>query len=301
MGAIRRPTVSPLSPASPDIWPIGALNASGLASAEVFKHVLRHLPLADVYYEKFFAPIDAVTFGFDSEELVVPASIDLGPLTVVSAGAITQAALFTLYRLPGVRAFAEVYDDDVTGLSNINRNPLTLRSHVGQLKTHVLAASAPPGFEIKPVNRRFADGMISPIADRAIVGVDDIPSRWAVQRAQPPGWSGRPTLRDPGSSHSADSPVSVVCIMKMSLATMRYLTALFVSFLGLSLATSCPCRLGYQIDKAATSVALTTTNDTTAPHGRRFQPGVTVRMLLGTHSINRNLVPAQSDFHKTAS
>lgn len=86
---------------------------------------------------------------------------------------------------------ARVLDDDFTSITNLNRNMLTMRGDIDTRKVNVIASRCPDHFEIVPIPARFKSGMDPDLAlsSRVIVGVDDIPSRWAVQR-EAPGWVG---------------------------------------------------------------------------------------------------------------
>jgi hypothetical protein len=70
---------------------------------------------------------------------------------------------------------------------------LLLRSHLKELKAHDLAAIlAGSGLTIEAVPKRYEPGQLPsllPLAASVLVGVDDIPTRWLVQRARP-GWLG---------------------------------------------------------------------------------------------------------------
>jgi hypothetical protein len=164
--------------------PIGGMAAAALASAEVFKHVVNMLPPADPFFRKFLLPMTSAQWNF-GDTPALPQSFDLGRLTIVSAGAITQSALFALFRLANVSADASLFENDLTALSNVNRNMLTRRSDVDYLKTSVAVANSPKAFRMLPVNRRFTAEDEVHGSERALIGVDDIPSRWDVQRAQP--------------------------------------------------------------------------------------------------------------------
>lgn len=166
------------------LLPFGGMAAAALAAAEVFKQVIRGLPLADPFFANFLAAVRFAEFDF-GEGPCLESQFDLGSITMVSAGAITQAMLFVLFRLPNISADALVFEDDVTVLSNINRNMLTTRSDVDILKSSIVVATSPPAFRIHPENRRFSIGQTLRHGDRVIIGADDIQSRWQVQRSRP--------------------------------------------------------------------------------------------------------------------
>lgn len=103
----------------------------------------------------------------------------------VSGGAITNAAIFTLQRVAGLPVDARVFDDDTVQVSNLNRYPLFTLEHVGDDKVEVLADASPAGWSIEAVPMRLVDSTIQrakPLAPQVLVGVDDIPSRWLIQR-----------------------------------------------------------------------------------------------------------------------
>jgi hypothetical protein len=69
---------------------------------------------------------------------------------------------------------------------------LFLRSRLQQSKAVELARYERDGFSIIPLTKRYSPETtheISPLADAVMVGVDDIPSRWEVQKAWP-SWLG---------------------------------------------------------------------------------------------------------------
>lgn len=170
-------------------WPIGALVAATLVAAEAFKITGRVLlPLSNRAGEfaPSFAPLPEAEFRLCRED--TPLCTDIGNVDFISAGAITNAALYALLRVPGIAGTGRAFDRDKSDQSNRNRNALLLRSAIGQAKVE-LFASLSKGFRIKPVPRHFEDGDLGDIADRVIVGVDDIPTRWLLARAGV-GWMG---------------------------------------------------------------------------------------------------------------
>lgn len=107
---------------------------------------------------------------------------------VVSAGAITNSAMFTLQRVPEFSAALRVFDDDAIVISNLNRYPMLTLKDVGVSKVQALASTAPPTWIVEPTARRFDAAALEtalPLAPYILVGVDDIPSRWLVQRHAP--------------------------------------------------------------------------------------------------------------------
>jgi hypothetical protein len=73
-----------------------------------------------------------------------------------------------------------VIEPDVSAISNLNRYMLLLQSRLAQRLNH--------GLRIEPIDKRYEPDLlktIAPLAGAVLVGVDDIPTRWAIQRANP--------------------------------------------------------------------------------------------------------------------
>jgi hypothetical protein len=167
-------------------WPVGAMVSAALAANEAFKFVIRRLPLRnsadDIYFEA------SSTCGFDFGSIPLPSSdIELEEVDVISAGAISQAVLYALIRVPPLHMRGRIFDDDANDPSNLNRNMLSLISDVKVKKVIVAARRCGSKLQLEPVSQRFTDrvGMQIKLAPRLLIGVDDIPSRWEVQRWHP--------------------------------------------------------------------------------------------------------------------
>lgn len=218
-------------------WPVGALAAAGLAATEAYKIAMRKLAAfaASPVFDQMFAPtLDATTILGPED---APLAQDLGRFDLISGGAITNALLFALARIPDVRGRARVIEPQHGDISNLNRYMLMLCSHRHFPKADDLANTVGGGLSIEPVTRRYdadAHAQIAPLAPAVVVGADDIPTRWVVQRAAP-GWLGvgatelyqsvasfhRPGLACAGCAHPYDAP-----------ASGNIPTAAFVSFFG---------------------------------------------------------------------
>jgi hypothetical protein len=172
---------------APEAWneefPMGALISATLATTEAFKLATRRLSLQNRLVHEFLKCSPSSGWSSGSNNMS-EASVDLGEVDFVSAGAITQATLYVLSRVPRTRMRGRVFDDDVTAASNLNRNALSLRKHVGCRKVDLVTEPCPQ-FLLEPVFSRFGSKGFGKLAPRVIVGVDDIPSRWAVQRCEP--------------------------------------------------------------------------------------------------------------------
>jgi hypothetical protein len=190
-------------------WPVGSMVSAALAANEAFKFVMRQLPLRNQADQVFFEPSPFCRWNFDSVP-VPEEGVHFGEVDIISAGAITQAALYALMRLPKVRMWGRIFDDDLTGASNLNRNMLTLATDIGSKKVLGVAQRCSPKLRLQVVPNRFV-GKVSEgrkLAPRVLVGVDDIPSRWEVQRSAT-GWlavSGTSHFSVSSSTHSPGEP-----------------------------------------------------------------------------------------------
>jgi hypothetical protein len=218
--------------------PFGPLAAAALAAGEVFKYVIRRLSLRDSYNLRYLAVAPYAQFDFGAGTFTP--SINLGSLGVISAGAISQAAMFTLFRMPNVQASCYVVDDDTTELSNLNRNVLSINDDINSLKVEAIKRRAPSGFNIRSIAERFPNGGSNPLlTERIIVGVDDIPSRWAVQQQRPRwlGVGGTTHFEVSCSSHTLEEACAGCLHPRDDTTAGRIPTVSFVSFwAGLSLA-----------------------------------------------------------------
>ena len=175
-------------------WTVGSMISAALAANEAFKFAVRRLELRDTRSKIFFEASQSSSFDFGNVSWS-QGTIDLGCIDVISAGAISQSVLYALLRVPGVRMSGRIFDDDITAPSNLNRNMLTLANDIGSTKVQLIAAACAPRFQLQPIKARFPDAGSAELAPRVVIGVDDIPSRWAVQRLSS-GW-----LAVGGTSH----------------------------------------------------------------------------------------------------
>lgn len=175
-------------------WTAGSMISAALAANEAFKFAVRRLELRDPKSQIFFEASQTSSFDFGKISWS-QGSIDLGCIDVISAGAISQSALYALLRFPVARISGRIFDDDITAPSNLNRNMLTLADDIGATKVQLIADVCAPRFLLQPIKARFPDADSGELASQVVIGVDDIPSRWAVQRLSS-GW-----LAVGGTSH----------------------------------------------------------------------------------------------------
>ena len=201
--------------AKPEPWtarlPVGAMVSAALAAGEAFKFVMRSLPLRNPSDAVFFEPSFSSSWNFDRITVPLGERIHLGFVDFVSAGAISQAALFALSRFPGIEMSGRIFDDDITEASNLNRNMLTVASDLGEPKVQIASKHCSAGVHLEPVVGR-CPGHTSDtrLAGRVAVGVDDIPSRWRVQE-KAPNWivvGGTSHYNVSSSVHTPGTPCS---------------------------------------------------------------------------------------------
>jgi len=170
--------------------PFGALAAAGLAAGEAFKAAAVHLrdraSNLGAFDDLFRTTVEA-TVRLASAATPAPSG-ELGSFDCVSGGAIIQAALYALSRIPSVRGTIRVIEPEVADLTNLNRYSLLRRSRTTVLKAVDLAEMRLGGLSVHPVVERYDAALrqkLAPHAPAVLVGVDDIPSRWEVQAACP--------------------------------------------------------------------------------------------------------------------
>jgi hypothetical protein len=168
-------------------WPLGGLAAAGLVASEAFKTaMLKLLPhsINPAMTAAVFATMDKATYRLAPDD--TPYIKDLGEVDFISGGAINSSVLYALSRLPAVRLRGRVVEPDTYAASNLNRYPLMLASHDTLDKASILAATLEGGIMLEPVVARYELGsVVEPLAPAVVVGVDDIPTRWDVQRSGP--------------------------------------------------------------------------------------------------------------------
>jgi hypothetical protein len=118
--------------------------------------------------------------------------------------------------VPAVSAHGRIIEPDVTDLSNLNRYLLLLRSRCGVSKVDDLAQVLSGGLRFRALPQRYEPALlrnIAPLAPTVVVGVDDIPTRWAVQEAMPE-WLvvGATTHWSAMASFHSDGPGCARCV-----------------------------------------------------------------------------------------
>ena len=135
-------------------------------------------------FAEFFALLSNTTLVLAPE--TTPMVRALGAIDIISGGAITNGLLYALARLPNVTGVGRVVEPDIAEMSNLNRYMLLTMGDLEEPKAERLAALELGGFTLKPLLWQFETrDSIGAFAPRVLVGVDDIPTRWAVQRGMP--------------------------------------------------------------------------------------------------------------------
>lgn len=170
--------------------PFGPLTAAGLGATEAFKAAMRKLQASALYppiFTELFAPVSQASVSI-APRGTPPPPRDLGSFDLVSGGAINQSALYALARIAMARGLARVIEPDHNDVTNLNRNAFLRRSRLGLSKADDLASQPLGNIVVAGVSVRFDDATkhhVLPFAPSVLVGVDHIPTRWAVQRAGP--------------------------------------------------------------------------------------------------------------------
>lgn len=194
-------------------WPVGALLAAAATAAEALRAALQRIALATGH--RLSAEFDSRPgrpVRLDLSDRAVPrAPLDLDRVDAISGGAITNATIYALLRIPELSARLRVIEPETLDLTNLNRYPLARRSDRKQPKVRVLEGYSQRSFTISGEEAAFDDSwkdLFGSLAPRVLVGADQIPVRWAVQQVAPQ-WlqvSGTSHFFTIASSHHPDGP-----------------------------------------------------------------------------------------------
>ncbi len=117
--------------------------------------------------------------------------LDLKDFDAISGGAINSSAVYVL-ECCSTTGDVRVFEDDILEMSNLNRYFFSRASEMGIDKIDHLAAAGIPALRVTGQKLRYdqaAAARFSPLAEKVIVGVDHIPSRWLVAEHSP-NWLG---------------------------------------------------------------------------------------------------------------
>lgn len=232
-GLVTRPD-EPVSLAA-DL-PIGALVAANLGAAEAFKSTVRDLLTSQgirrVHVELEAADRAEVRVAPEDTEVT---SFDFGRIDLISGGAIVNAFVHGLLRIPQARAALRDFEPERLEISNANRYALARRSMVGDLKTRILEGWQTERVTIVGESIRFDKNTPASMLDLApivFVGTDDIPSRWFVQDLQPSWLCVGATIHFTAmvSEHDSTSPCAACLHPEDDDVNAPIATAAFISY-----------------------------------------------------------------------
>lgn len=190
---------------SEDDWPMGAMAAAVLVAAEAIKFAGRSLaPMSGdpAYIRDLFGYSRRARLRLAPER--TPKITTLGEFDLISAGAISNAVVYALMRLPDVVGRARTFDKDFSDESNRNRNMLLTKA-LEPLSKVRLFEHFERGLRIDAMERHFVEADLDGLASYVIVGVDDIPTRWMLAGARV-NWMGVGATTHFGSMSSVHFP-----------------------------------------------------------------------------------------------
>lgn len=158
----------------------------------------------------------------------------LGRLEAISGGAITNALVFCLLRVPGLSGHMRVIEQQDADISNVNRYSLLRASAKDTNKVALLEAAGNDQLQISGVNTLFTPDSragLGPLAERVLVGVDDVQARWWVQETNPAWLAIGATSNHLAqlTIHLPDSPCAA-CVHPVAPPPQTIPTISFVSF-----------------------------------------------------------------------
>ncbi len=172
--------------------PFGGFAAGAAMAAVALDALVPELEKATGLNAQQPRPVAGPPAAFDLRNVFPSLSADLalglGNIDAVSGGAITNALIYCLLRVPGCQATVRVIEADTAELSNLNRYALLRASQLGRGKIDLLEEAATRGIKIKGVSSLFTPETkvaLAPLADRVVVGADNVEARWWVQEAKP--------------------------------------------------------------------------------------------------------------------
>ena len=221
-------------------WPMGAMAGAFLAAVEAFKCAMQKLvgcARDPAQFVEFFAPLLDTILVLAPE--TTPIVNTLGAFDCISGGAIINCVLYALARLPDVTGLGRIVEPDTGETSNLNRYMLLRIEDLGKPKAERLAARDLGALTLSPLPWRFESvASVGSFAPRVLVGVDHIPTRWAVQRTNPhylgigatTHWSAMTSYHRPGEmcagcahprDDTMDGPIPTVAFVSFLAALLQ--------------------------------------------------------------------------------
>jgi hypothetical protein len=166
--------------------PLAAIAAGLLGATEALRRILGRMPLTDE--ARATHGLRRVVAASHRVEIPLPRQgIDVGVIDVVSAGAVTDAMVWTMVMRGSITGRGRVFDAGSFDTTNLNRYPTLLHATAeeGGRKARHLAAVAAPVLDLVAQGSHFAERDIRDAARRIVVGADDVSVRHLAQRARP--------------------------------------------------------------------------------------------------------------------
>jgi len=170
---------------------IAALAAAGIVASQTFRSFAAHLAeelgieiSKDFSFESDCELDIAEILGVEIDSLISSA---LGNVDFISAGAITNASLYTLFRIDA-RLHGRTIERKDLDPPDLNRYLLSLARHLGLLKVDILTDASTGDISLGGRAMLYDENSreeLQPLAKTVAVGVDHVPSRWLVQSEEP--------------------------------------------------------------------------------------------------------------------
>jgi hypothetical protein len=172
--------------------PLGAMAGAAAAAAIALEHALPHIEATTgCRLSSRPRPPAGPPVQINLRDLFPQLELDmhqLGRIDAISGGAITNSFLQTLLWLADIDADIRVIERERADLTNLNRYNQLRGSDDDRRKIDVIAEGSTDNITITGVPMLFTEetrDAIVPLAERVVVGVDNIPARWWVQQEQP--------------------------------------------------------------------------------------------------------------------
>ena len=174
---------------SKNINPVGAYVAACIGAAELFKSIFGRFHNKPRIGSLTFSAFD---YGFRNIPFcnpLLPASASIHDINFISMGAINSAVIYTLCSIPNLLIEASIAEPENLDVSNLNRYAFSLAedaiNKISKIDSALKFAksSLTPNKLIKLPFEQIIDPLDK--KDLAVIGVDNVEGRWAVQKASP--------------------------------------------------------------------------------------------------------------------
>ena len=174
---------------SKNINPVGAYVAACMGAAELFKAIFAKYQQRPRIGSLIFSAFD---YGFRTMPLYnppIPPSVNINDINFISMGAINSAVLYTLCSISGAIIEASIVEPENLDVSNLNRYAFSLAEDAINKISKIDSALKFAGSNLntKRLIKLPFEKITDPLDtnDLAVIGVDNVEGRWAVQRGNP--------------------------------------------------------------------------------------------------------------------